>query len=551
MALRGNGQLLIEIPGSLELLGSTHAEYPGYDLEPLSAESFSRERAEKQWLLALPKSRLTETDPSPWDSAHSAARGNNYTHYIEPDIYHDRSAPVATSEQGLDGNWPPFVSDETGVSPGWHLESQFTGFTDVRTIATGRGIRIAHLDTGYTPGHFSEPRNLKTEWAYDFWDHKPGAVDPGDNSAALDNPGHGTATLALLAGRNVSVQFGTHSFQGDIGGAPDAEIVPARISPSVIHICTSSMAQGLLYALAPGPVAPGSNKPGHDPANRCDVVSLSHGGLPSDAWAHAINQLYESGIVVVAASGDSYWAVIVDIATHFTVYPSAFNRVLTSVGATYLKQPYIIDKIGEMQGCWGPDIVMEKAVAAFTPNVVWMDYKNLSGFKMNGSGTSASTPQAAAACALWLQIYGNELPRDWSRVEACRLALFDGADDSNPDKSKLGWGLLNLPRTLDKDVAKRAISSAKAGKAAPKDSVSFAFWRLLLGIGPPNSAQDRMYETEVAQVVLQSTNTDLRRAANDANYSGKSLSPSDVQKFRMMLTNESISGALRRRIARV
>ncbi len=210
------------------------------------------------------------------------------------------------AESGLDKSWPPFVSDDEGVSPGWHLESAFTGFSDVRSKATGRGIRIAHLDTGYTPGQCSVPRNLKPGWGYDFWDHKPGAVDPQDHSALFDNPGHGTATLALLAGGNVELAFGKHTFQGDIGGAPDAEVVPVRISPSVIHLCTSSLAEGLLYSLAPGAPAPGSSLPGHDPANRCNVVSLSHGGLPSDAWAYAVNQLYDAGIVVVAAAGGQF-----------------------------------------------------------------------------------------------------------------------------------------------------------------------------------------------------------------------------------------------------
>jgi hypothetical protein len=162
----------------------------------------------------------------------------------------------------------------------------------------------------------------------------------------------------------VDLPFGRHRFKGDLGGAPDAEVIPIRISPTVIHLYTSTMAKGLYDALAPSGDPAKPNR-----ANRCDVVSISHGGLPSASWADAVNTLYEDGITIVAASGDSIYLDAVDLATHYTVYPSAFNRVLTAVGATYAKMPYITTNFGVMQGCWGPDTVMEKAVAGFTPNV--------------------------------------------------------------------------------------------------------------------------------------------------------------------------------------
>jgi subtilase family protein len=215
--------------------------------------------------------------------------------------------------------------------------------------------------------------------------------------------------------------------QGDFG-APEAEVIPVRISPSVIHIYTSTMFKGLMHALAPR----------GDVTNRAHVVTISHGGLPSHNWADAVNQLYEAGVVVVAASGDSIYLVAADLATHFTVYPSAFNRVITALGVTYAKKPYITSDPGQMQGCWGPDDVMDKAIAAYTPNVAWMTFNDLpSGFNMGGAGTSSSTPQVAAACALWLEMNMVSLPEDWTRVEACRLALFDSADNLHPDKSEL------------------------------------------------------------------------------------------------------------------
>lgn len=49
---------------------------------------------------------------------------------------------------------------------------------------------------------------------------------------------------------------------------------------------------------------------------------------------------------------------------------------------------------------------------------------------MDGAGTSAATPQIAAAVALWIAKYRTELekyPEPWMRVQAARFALFESA----------------------------------------------------------------------------------------------------------------------------
>ena len=571
MALLGNGQLLIKVKGQPlnNLLGvGSPIAIPGYTIRSLSTAmqarpSFSAAVPADHWLLAKqtnPTPKLGaaapgpgggQLDQAPWDSAHAAARTMGYAHYVEPDILHDRGTlAVSPAFEGLNPDWPPGVSDADGIPPDWHLTKSFGAFEGQRPQTTGTGVRIAHLDTGYTPTHKSVPRNLNATLAYDFWDKKAGAVDPCAQFLGLLQPGHGTATLALLAGNTMSLTFGKCPFQGDIGGAPDAEVIPVRISPTVVHLYTSTMAQGLLYALAPNP--PGT--PVTTPERQCDVVTISHGGLPTAAWADAVHQLYEFGLGVVASSGDNYTMGPFDLFSHYTVFPSAFNRVITALGATYSRTPYITDKPTVMQGCWGPDSVMEKAIAAYTPKVAWMRYDDLpSGFDMNGGGTSASTPQIAAACALWLQKYGAQLPTDWRRVEACRLALFDGADNPLPNKSELGWGILNVARSLDPGIAGPIV--AKANSVAPQsgltasaeDSVSSPFWRALSGSGPPDSEQERMYETEVEQIVRSSTNVQLRAGA-ELVANGSALTPADQAKYRASLSAEPMSAALRQRI---
>ena len=417
----------------------------------------------------------------------------------------------------------------------WYLECIFADFKSAWAQTTGKGIKIAHPDTGYWPEHKSTPRNIRPEQGYNYYEDSTNTVDPGLGGIG-NMPGHGTATVALLAGNTVNLVFNGQSYMGDIGGAPDADVVPIRIGPSVIHLYTERMALGLDHALAPN---------GYPP---CDEVSLSHGGLPSSAWADAVNRLYEAGIVVVAASGDSFYAVIIDLATHFTVYPSAFNRVITATGVTYDKLAYVTTVPLEMQGCWGPDTVMYKAIAAYTPNVPWMERGTVDGWDMNGKGTSASTPQIAAACALWLSLYGNQYSVPWQRVEACRLALFSSASvpPAGPDESHVGTGLLNVAAMLDSARASKILGMAQAGQLQQSavDEVSCPFWRLLFGIGPPGSGVEQMYETEAAQVLARSQNPTLINALI-AYQQGEEI-PSDVrQKLRVAFIAEpSISATL-------
>ena len=62
---------------------------------------------------------------------------------------------------------------------------------------------IAHLDTGYDPGHAARPRFLNTALARNFVDDdRP--QDATDKPTALVNMfGHGTGTLSILAGKDV------------------------------------------------------------------------------------------------------------------------------------------------------------------------------------------------------------------------------------------------------------------------------------------------------------------------------------------------------------
>ena len=115
-------------------------------------------------------------------------------------------------------------------------------------------------------------KNTPLVLARNFVDGDPNnATDPG-RFFPLNNPGHGTSTLSLLAGNHVVLP--SRAFDDFLGGAPFAEIVPVRIADSVVHFQTSTMAAGIEYAAEIG----------------AQVLSVSMGGVPSRAWATAVNR---------------------------------------------------------------------------------------------------------------------------------------------------------------------------------------------------------------------------------------------------------------------
>ena len=506
-------------------------------------------------------SPITPSTLHPWDAAHQQSLLMASTAgsmaipnvYVEPDLDHSlegggvhnmqRAVPgaLATGQpprDPVDAHYAPAVTQL--YSPAWHLEQ--CKFPAAWGMTQGAGIRIGHADTGYTPLHVSTPLHIHPLAAANFFDAgnfgPDDVVDRGDHL----NFGHGTATLALLAGNKVNLVVGDGvtsggAYAGFIGGAPMAEIIPAKIGGvfgGVAHLFSESLAQGLAYMLDP---------PDH---KQCDVVSLSHGGLPTASWATVVNRLYEAGIVLVAAAGDSYQGPFGAFPTHQTFYPSAFYRVITATGITYDSKPYTSASIGELQGCWGPDALLEKSIAAPAPNVPWMLAGSTpTAWDNDGAGTSASTPQVAAACALWLAQYGAKFPNGWQRVSACRRALYESS--SAPlGNSQIGIGQLNVEAMLSPSLANLIIAAGANNQLEfiEPDAVSFPLLRLLFDLPPPGQAVGEMCETEALQLVYTSPDPHLRELVRQ-NFNASSVDPANAAYMRSALkSHPDISSAL-------
>ncbi len=464
-----------------------------------------------EWYIARPAGTAGQ---NPWDVAHDAVARVSRAglapdvapEIIEPDLLQSWIWEVPKPKGELAAAAVCAFADQDTNLPfrtgqfAWHLEDAFSQLKSAReTVVLARGnspIRIAHLDTGYDPKHTAlKDTKLVHELERNFIDadRPDNAEDPG-NSGFMKNPGHGTGTLGILAGGAFTFNQSGYSFDGVLGGAPNAQIVPIRVGNSVVQLTTSSVAKGIEYAV----------QLCSKEATRIHVISMSMGGVASAAWADAVNKAYEAGILFVAAAGNNYSAGVFGFPTHQIVYPARFRRVLAACGVMADRTPYYGLKAGTMQGNWGPDGAMATALSAFTPNTSWAQWGCPNIVLMSGAGTSSATPQIAAAAALYLQHHGKDLfdetkyPEPWMRVEAVRQALFRSADNSADGGSheKLGNGILRANQALS--VAPIAANSLRK---MGLDSASFPFLNVLSPAAMAPSPADAMLRLEATQLV--------------------------------------------------
>lgn len=441
------------------------------------------------WLVA----EAVQQNTNPWDDAHALASAgeHNGLEYAEPDIlnqwhgFEERFSPglgidnAACKLNEPDPKWP------FNNAVAWHLGDNFSQLCSARKQAgspTKPIVRIGHLDTGYDVSHITKPQFLDPHGLQrNFVEGGKNAADPAKRGT-LRNPGHGTGTLSILAGNMLQGMQDSRLNIGDyLGGAPFAEIVPVRIANSVVHFYTSAMARGIDYLIAPGDSA--------DSSLRCDVISISMGGVPSAAWADAVNRAYDAGVCIVAAAGNNMGG----FPTRRLVYPARFGRVIAACGIMADGSPYFRANSKKMQGNFGPSSVMGTAIAAFTPNIPWAELGCSKLVDLDGAGTSSATPQIAAAAALWLQHHNPKTNEPWMRVEAVRHALFSSAKKDASKEKYFGNGSLRASDAL-KILPKKNLAKTK------EDNVFFPFLQILLQQGLTAEPREKLFEVELAQL---------------------------------------------------
>ena len=455
---------------------------PLYD-KPVAtaAETFGIDST-PQWFLA----ELPDAPENPWDLAYARVSeqlgvDESDVVFAEPDLIHnifpdtnetDTSRPFALNSVCEEIPQDPTHGKAAGPNEfAWHLRDDFTQLGKARDAVnfTEPRTRIAHIDTGYYRAHNTVPKNVLRRLERSFVDGDPdpnSAEDPDNRVIVIDNSGHGTGTLGILAGKEAT--------PGGIrlGGAPDADVLPLRVSDRVVLLRTSALARALDYAVE----------------QLCDVVTLSMGGVPSRAWGEAVDKAYEAGVCICAAAGNH----IGFLPPRTLVYPARYSRVIAVCGVMANGKAYSGLAGTSLEGSFGPESAMNSAIATYTPNIPWPVFLCGEVVRLNGEGTSAATPQVAAAVALWFEKYKTELRRDWQRVEAVRRALFLKAKFKG-DKEHFGNGVL---QAFDALSIKPMFNLPKSDSA----DGSFGFLRVLTGLGVAEPTQrEQMFNLELAQ----------------------------------------------------
>jgi len=490
------------------------------------------------WLKVRPRGGDSD---NPWDEAHRlmpnanafAAAGGPEILAVEPDIEQQWLHQMPPDATRFAAAGPVCAFDDQtskggqAIGPGnaWNFGVDFSQLAAARQQVDAKQSKvvIAHLDTGYDPAHSTLPANIQLALQKNFVAGFPpnDATDKAPAGSPVANRGHGAGTLSILAGNRLSGAPGWPGFSDFVGGAPGAKVIPVRIADWVVRLTTGTMVQGFNYATEQG----------------AHVLSMSMGGLSSSALVDAVNLAYDKGMVMVTAGGNNIAFVP---SPKSIVFPARYRRVLAACGVMADGRAYTGLSAGTMQGNYGPDSKMATALGAFTPNVPWAQIDCASFVDMDGAGTSAATPQVAAAAALWLAEHWDvvsQYPQPWMRVEAVRHALFTAASKSTAKmnaaetRQKIGQGVLKA----DDALAIAPLAASKLTKLPPAEE-SWSWVNLLFGggvsFGPTGAAarqREAMLALELTQMAQRSP--EVEAAIADPDLGAAAISPAARNRY--------------------
>ena len=283
---------------------------------------------------------------------------------------------------------------------------------------TGQGIGVAILDTGidFHPDFYSKEGGYRLAGFLDLVNHK---------THYYDDNGHGTHTTGILTG-NGSVSNGLYC-----GVAPECHFYSIKVLGKNGEGHIEHVLEAIHWLLQ------------HYKEYNIRIVNISIGtndrhAYPEDsAFVRKVNQLWDAGIIVVAAAGNqgpdpqtisapgnSRKIITVgsyDFAERTDVIPSSHS----GAGPTFscIKKPDVVAPGSHIISCCPPD-------------------KTNGSLYSKKSGTSMSTPIVSGAIALLLSKYPSMSPRE------TKIRLKNSSTDLSLPHTRQGWGYLNIPSLL-------------------------------------------------------------------------------------------------------
>jgi subtilisin family serine protease len=312
-----------------------------------------------------------------------------------------------------------------------------------------KDVKVGHIDTGYTTHQALGFVPRSQSWVntvrgrnfrrLGFGDGDVSEPPTEDVRSARDPlsgafGGHGTRTMSVICGMDVSEADSETNYKGFFGVAPRVPLFPVRVSDTVwiADILESSLPDALQYLtkdVGAGVISMSMGTP---------VMPFPFANRIPKRLRRAIDNAYENGVIFICAAGNG-------IPNKDVIFPARNNRTFACAGVASDKTPWTGSSYGAMADLAAPAYQVKRAN---TKRSGHFDYAL-------GEGTSYATALIAGAAALWLAKYPNEIkakyPEPWQRVEAFRVIATENATkhlDSTPS-GQYGAGILNVLKLLD------------------------------------------------------------------------------------------------------
>jgi len=320
---------------------------------------------------------------------------------------------------------------------GWHIgainaDAAWSLMVDPETGEIDYGdVRIGHVDTGYTPHPvFGAADGTDTNLITDQWTNfiETDRREPLDPLDYRGFPGHGTRIGSVIYG----------DLPGEMRGvAPRCPVVPYRATNTVVLSRLTSkhlpaIGQSIRHAV--------------DQTN-CSVISMSLGtpAFPVRNMGAAEDHAYDSGVIIVAASGNN--------ASDHVTYPGKYFRTICAGGISPDRR--IWREHNEMMR--GFIDIFAPAEQIYRANSVLVDGRiQPSEYRGDGDGTSYATACTASAAALWLAYRRHDIDaaydEPWMIVESFRTLLQETAAPLAETRTGIRTGILDIAALLEANL---------------------------------------------------------------------------------------------------
>ncbi|WP_340819909.1 S8 family serine peptidase [Methanolobus sp. WCC4] len=259
----------------------------------------------------------------------------------------------------------------------------------VHDLCCGSGVKVALIDTGIDYMHPDLAGSY--HGGYDFVNSD---ADP------MDDKGHGTHVAGIIAAADDGI--------GVIGVSPGVELYALKVLDHQGTGWLSDINAAIDWAID----------------NDMDVISMSLGGSDNFTSMFELCQAaYDSGIVIVAAAGNSYGGNV--------SYPAAYDQVIAVSAISIVNSNTCFSSSGnEIELCAPGSSIYSTT---------------LEGGYDHRSGTSMAAPHVSGAVALLLSVNSTLSP-----VEVRKILDATATDLGDEGKDGLyGYGLVNANTSLE------------------------------------------------------------------------------------------------------